>query len=204
MGLPLKPLCIATNQEYVYFAAKAVRYTSAGVEGDLLCAVVRSDRLPASLVSTNWTLVSTFPAPWIEQNPTLNCHVDRNGAFSFEFWKNPTFARYTFDPTALIDPAGRTVTPANSTHGEWNNVLLVMPSEAKSAGMTRNIQLEDANGTAVEMLVYNNALTRVLPPRTLPYIYSGLYTKTGEYDRSTFSSAAVVTCQRVSSFEFYL
>ncbi|KAG0334899.1 hypothetical protein BG000_007950 [Podila horticola] len=69
MGKPLRPLCVATDQEYVYFVTTAVRYNNDGLDyGDILTALVRSERGPASLANTTWTLVSTFPAPMRQQH----------------------------------------------------------------------------------------------------------------------------------------
>ncbi|KAG0074085.1 hypothetical protein BGZ92_003533, partial [Podila epicladia] len=158
MGKPLKPLCVATNKEFIYFAANAVRHDSKGHdEGDPLCAMVRSERLP-SLKSTTWTLVSTLPSPWSTPHVYLACDVDRHGVFYLRLSAaGDSIDRHTFDPTTPIVSNGRTITPCNSTHGEWSRVTLErspVTEVHRYASLTRQyFRLEDdRTSKAVETL----------------------------------------------------
>lgn len=183
MGKPLRPLCVATNQEYVYFVTTAVRYNNDGLDyGDILTALVRSERRPASLANTTWTLVSTFPAP-MRYYPQMECSVNSSGVFSLRYSTSTDYTRCTFDPAAPIISA-QTYTKGNSTHGEWSDVTLAYPTD--TTYMTkRYIQPEDSDYRAVEMLVYNSPTSTALPPARVPSFSAGLYNKAGEFNQST-------------------
>lgn len=195
MGKSLKPLCVTTNNEHVYFVASAVRYNDQGDdEGETLCALVRSERQPVSLTNATWTLVSTFPAP-VRLDSSPQCTVDRNGIFALRVQGTyPNMVRYTFDPTAPIHPNGRTFTSGNSSHGEWSNVELVLPSESNYYFMSKlYIRPEDVNGKAVETLVYHTLMEdEPYPYKTPPVFSSGQYNETWGFDYRTLSKYTLV------------
>ncbi|KAG0016736.1 hypothetical protein BGZ81_011072 [Podila clonocystis] len=124
----LIPRCFATNNDTIYFLARAVR-TNDKTEQELV-ALVRSDPYPTSIQEARWTVVSTSTSgkfsEWYERYygaGDLSCSVDDNGVFIFTGpYSNNERRSYRFDPQALKSDYYETF-PKNTT-GEWAALVL--------------------------------------------------------------------------------